>query len=168
MGNTNGSCKYCSTCTNDSCKCPSKDDCAAIGTTVGIIVGVVFFIFCIVCCYCQRKRRWKWRVEGNRGYGYVGNQPYGGSGMQPATYQPPVMMSTMAQPVQPVTYVQQPVSVQPATYIQQQPVQQQMYSVQQQQVEAPPSYMTVEQPSAPPSYNNVPPPDNDGHAITQY
>merc|ERR1712048_886606 len=76
---------------------------------------------------------------------YISNQPHATSGMQPATYQPePVMMTTMAQPVQPITYIQQPVSVQPTTYIQQQPVQQQTYSVQQQSVEAPPAYMTVE------------------------
>ena len=120
--NDHGTCRHCSSCTNDSCKCLSEDECATTWTIVGIVVGILIIIALAV--YCQQKRRRRLRQE-RLGFmtdnqpqvydqpvatapvqpaaaGYNDGNMYGGTVTTTATTQQPVVvMQTVQQQPQP-------------------------------------------------------------------
>ena len=159
--NENGSCKYCSSCTNDSCKCLSEDGCETTWTIIGIVVAVLIIISLFV--WWRQKRRRRLRAErmgvvgGMQPAVYQGNtQPMGAPAMQPAGYNTGNMYATTTQ--QPNVIVAQP---QPAVvYVQQQPMNRQGSQVPmvqgQQQISNPTETFNADIDDQPPLYDEVP------------
>eukprot|EP01084_Bolivina_argentea_P023450 43739_1 len=146
-----GECKYCQTCSNNACKCPSKSECETMGVIIGIVFAVIF-VLCYIGCgifFFQSRKRKKRRMI------YT----------EPATYVSNTVITTLHQPQYPMGLPQQPVVMQqPQVIYVQQPIQsiqqQQIYTEEQQPMKA----MQIE---APPSYDNVAV-GNDGDQVTNY
>ena len=157
--NADGTCKYCSSCTNNSCECKSQSECSTTYTIVGCIFAAIIILCCISFAIRRRRRRWRRRAL----YGIqpapviVQQSQY----IPPSTQtQQPIITNPQMVNGQPVIYVQ-PQQQQPqyiaTTAIQPQPLQQPMI-IQQQQPQPAPIYSNITpqpQPQAPPSYDTV-------------